>query len=147
MVDILHRIGIADAAPDEVYRALSTIEGLAGWWTTDTTGSAEVGGRILFRFGPGDISMAVRELVPDKRVLWEPVDGPPEWLDTEVSFDLRAEDGYTIVLFEHRGWREPNEFMYHCSTKWASFLLSLKDLVETGSGSPSPDDLQISDWH
>jgi hypothetical protein len=44
-------------------------------------------------------------------------------------------------------WREANEFMHHCSTKWATFLLSLKQLVETGAGAPDPIDLQISDWH
>jgi hypothetical protein len=37
--------------------------------------------------------------------------------------------------------------MHHCSTKWAIFLMSLKSLVETGQGSPSPDDTQIGDWH
>jgi hypothetical protein len=35
----------------------------------------------------------------------------------------------------------------HYSTKWAVYLLSLKALVETGTGSPSPDDVAISDWH
>ena len=49
---------------------------------------------------------------------------------------------YTIVQFEHEGWREPVEFMYHCSTKWATFLMSLKELVETGHGRPAPDDVQ-----
>jgi len=39
------------------------------------------------------------------------------------------------------------EFMHHCSTKWATFMLSLKQLVETGKGAPSPDDVQISNWH
>jgi hypothetical protein len=37
--------------------------------------------------------------------------------------------------------------MYHCSTKWATFLVSLKQHVETGTGAPEPHDLWISDWH
>ena len=36
-------------------------------------------------------------------------------------------------MFRHEGWREPVEFMHHCSTKWATYLMSLKSLVETGS--------------
>ena len=36
--------------------------------------------------------------------------------------------------------------MHHCSTKWAIFLMSLKSLVETGKGSPGPDDVRIGDW-
>jgi len=147
VVDILHRIGIQGGTPEKVYEALTTIEGLASWWTTDTAGTPEVGGTIAFRFLPGGFDMRVQELVPSKLVLWEVVDGPPEWIGTEISFEITQVDDFTVVLFEHRGWATAPEFFYHCSTKWATFLLSLKQLVETGRGAPAPDDLQISDWH
>jgi uncharacterized protein YndB with AHSA1/START domain len=147
MIDIVHRIGAQAVAPEQVYDALTTIDGLARWWTTDTTGDPGAGGTIAFRFLPGGFDMRVDELVAGKLVRWTVVDGPEEWLGTEISFELRTEDGYTIVLFEHRGWREPVEFLSHCSTKWAAFLLSLKQYVETGVGSPAPGDVQISNWH
>jgi hypothetical protein len=91
--------------------------------------------------------MEVVELEPAKRVRWQVAEGPPEWVGTHVTFDLSEVDGYTIVLFKHEGWEEPVEFMHHCSTKWASYLLSLKQLVETGTGAPAPRDVMISDWH
>ena len=147
MVDILHRIGVKSTSLDHVYDALTTIDGLAGWWTTDTSGDVEVGGVITFRFEPGDIRVRVKELEPAKSVLWEVVDEPDEWVGTTIRFDLKEEDDFTIVLFSHEGWREPIEFMHHCSTKWATFLLSLKSLLETGTGQPAPRDLQISNWH
>jgi hypothetical protein len=53
-------------------------------------------------------------------------------------------------MFGHRQWRDAGpggEFMAHCSTKWATFLLSLRELVETGRGQPAPDDVKISNWH
>ena len=53
----------------------------------------------------------------------------------------------TILVFGHRNWKEPVEFMAHCSMKWAVFLLSLKALVETGKGKPAPDDLKIDNWN
>jgi hypothetical protein len=31
--------------------------------------------------------------------------------------------------------------------KWATFMLSLKDLVEKGQGRPSPRDVKIDDWN
>jgi hypothetical protein len=68
-------------------------------------------------------------------------------LDTTVRWDLRQQGDYTIVLFKHEGWREPVEFMHHCSTKWATFQMSLKQLLETGQGAPDPRDVHISDWH
>ena len=146
MVDILHRIG-ATTNPDQVYDALTTLDGLAAWWTTDTTGEAAPGGTIKFRFGDaGGFDMKVLDQRPNALVEWEVTDGPEEWIGTHVSFDLKQEDDYTIVLFKHEGWREPVDFMAHCSTKWATFLMSLKQLVETGAGDPYPQEVRISNW-
>ena len=109
MADILHRIG-ATATPDKVYDALTTVDGLAAWWTTDTTGEASPGGTIQFRFGDaGGFDMKVVDQRPNERVEWVVTDGPDEWVGTHVGFDLKKEDDYTIVLFHHEGWREPVE--------------------------------------
>lgn len=151
-MDIIHRVGIKAPAA-KVYAALASIEGLARWWTKDTTGSSRPSGQIAFRFrnaagdDVGGFSMGVLELAPDQKVRWRVDDGPAEWVGTEIEFLLSREDDYTIVMFGHRRWREPVAFMAHCSTKWATFLLSLRDLVETGQGRPAPNDLKISNWH
>jgi len=147
MADILPRIG-ATATPDQVYDALTTVDGLAAWWTTDTQGDSAPGGTIQFRSGhTGGFDMKVLNQRPNEWVECEVTEGPEEWIGTHVSFDLKQEDEYTIVLFKHEGWREPIEFMSHCSTKWATFLMSLKQLVETGNGAPHPQDVRISNWH
>jgi uncharacterized protein YndB with AHSA1/START domain len=150
MVDILHRIG-ATAPVADAYAALSTLDGLSGWWTEDTTGDPSVGGVLRFRFEgapePGGFDMLVRESRPDALVRWEVVDGEPEWIGTEIRFDLKQEGEHAIVLFQHAGWKEPVEFMYHCSSKWAVFLMSLKKLLETGGGDPAPRDVWVSNWH
>jgi uncharacterized protein YndB with AHSA1/START domain len=144
MVDILHKVGIK-ASPLDVYHALATREGLSGWWTNDTQGDGKVGGVINFRFGDrGFIDMKVLELDPANRVLWQVVGGPPDWIGTKVGFELAPDDGSTVILFKHQGWKEPSGFMHHCSTKWALFLMSLKSLVETGNGRPYPNDVHIS---
>ena len=146
MVDILHRVG-ATAPPEKVYDALTTRDGLAAWWTTDTQGDAAPGGTIQFRFGDtGGFDMKVLDQRPNERVEWEVTDGPAEWIGTHVSFNLKQEGDYTIVLFKHEGWRKPVEFMSHCSTKWATFLMSMKQLVETGTGAPYPEEVRISNW-
>jgi uncharacterized protein YndB with AHSA1/START domain len=146
MVDILHRIGVI-SSPERVYDALTTVDGLAAWWTEETTGEGEPGGELQFRFAQGGFDMKVLQTRPKELVLWEVVDGPEEWVGTRVRFDLKVAGDYTIVLFRHEGWREPVEFMHHCSTKWGTFLMSLKKLLETGTGDPAPRDVQISDWH
>jgi uncharacterized protein YndB with AHSA1/START domain len=146
MVDILHRVGIK-SSPDAVYKALATREGVAGWWTNNTQGESKVGGLLKFSFSAGGSEMKVLELQPAKRVLWQVVGGPEEWIGTKISFELKQESDYAIVLFKHQGWKEPVEFMHHCSTKWAIFLMSLKSLVETGKGAPNPDDVKIDNWN
>jgi uncharacterized protein YndB with AHSA1/START domain len=148
MVDIVHRVGIKSSL-DEVYKALSTREGLAAWWTNNTQGESKVGGVLQFRFSAagveiGGFGMKVLELDPAKRVLWQVVDGPAEWIGTKVRFDLKQVGDYAIVLFKHQDWKEPVEFMHHCSTKWATYLMSLKSLVETRKGAPNPNDTHIS---
>jgi uncharacterized protein YndB with AHSA1/START domain len=144
MADILHRVGVEGPSPDRVYEALTTVDGLAGWWTDGTSGSPEVGGVLEFRFPAGGFDMEVVEQEAGERVTWRVVDGPEEWVGTTVDWRLRQDDGHTIVLFAHRGWREPVEFMHHCSTKWATYLMSMKALVETGEGAPSPRDVHVA---
>jgi uncharacterized protein YndB with AHSA1/START domain len=146
MVDILHRVGVV-APLDDVYRAVATPEGLAAWWTTDTVGKGDVGGELVFRFGEaGGFDMEVLELDPAGHVRWKVVAGPEEWIGTEIDWRLDQRGEYTIVLFKHEGWREPVEFMHHCSTKWATYLMSLKQLVETGTGASHPHDVKIDSW-
>jgi len=151
MVDIIHRIGIKAPAA-KVYGALSTVEGVAGWWTKETTGESKVGGVITVRFSDhgvekGKMDMEVVKLNPGREVHWRFKAGPPEWVGTDVTFSLSQDGEYTILVFGHRNWREAVEFMAHCSMKWATFLLSLRQLVETGRGKPAPDDLKIDNWN
>ncbi len=146
MFSIVHRIATTESV-DKIRAALTTIDGLAGWWTTDVEGEAGVGGTSKFRFGDaGGFDIDVIAIRPDL-IQWRVVDGPEEWIGTDIDWHLSIDGEYNVVLFEHRGWREQVEFMSHCSTKWAVFLQSLKALVETGEGAPAPHDVQISNWH
>jgi uncharacterized protein YndB with AHSA1/START domain len=147
MADIRHRVGIA-APRERVYQALATREGLAGWWTRDTAGDPAVGGKLEFFFGqpePAGI-MEVVELVPGHRVAWRCVQGPGEWVDTTVTFDVSESGGETVLMFRHADWRDPAEFMHHCSTKWAYYLIGLKAGMEGGAATPYPEDMAISSW-
>ncbi len=152
MVDIVHRIGIK-APLSKVYAALSTVEGVAGWWTKETSGENKLGGsvKVVFRAPTGaemgQMEFELAELNPNKEVRWRFTAGPTEWLGTDVTFSLSQDGDQTLILFGHRNWREQVEFMAHCSMKWATFLLSLRELAETGAGKPSPVDLKIDTWN
>lgn len=152
MFDIIHRVGIKSPAP-QVYKALTTIGGLANWWTDEVQGDCKVGGKIKFTFRSkqgkilGEMIMEVQTLNNSRNVRWRCVDGPAEWIGTDITFDLSEQGDQTIIIFGHRNWREAIEFTAHCSMKWAVFLLSLREYVETGKGKPSPEDLKIDNWN
>ena len=92
--------------------------------------------------------MKVLDLRPAERVLWQVVDGPAEWIGTKVSFELKQEGDYSIVLFKHAGLEGAGGVHAPLHARSGrTFLMSLKALVETGQGAPSPRDVQISNWH
>jgi uncharacterized protein YndB with AHSA1/START domain len=152
MIDIIHRIGIKSPIT-QVYKAITSIEGLSHWWTEEVAGDEHIGGKIKFRFRSetgelkGEMVMEVKELNAQKNVRWRCIEGPDEWVGTDITFELSQQDSQIILLFGHRNWREAVEFTSHCSMKWAVFLLSLREYVETGKGKPSPDDLKIDNWN
>ena len=151
MIDIIHRIGIKAPVAD-VYEAIASVDGVAGWWTRETTGESGVGRTFTVCFSDhgvekGRMDLTVLDLSPPHEVRWRVKAGPPEWIGTDVTFNLSQQDEYTVLVFGHRNWREAVEFTAHCSMKWATFLLSLRDLVENGEGRPSPDDLKIDNWN
>lgn len=81
MPDILHRVG-AKAARRDVYKALTTVDGVASWWTNDASGDTAEGGVIQFGFEPGEAVAAnatfqikVQKTIPDELVSWEVLQG------------------------------------------------------------------------
>jgi hypothetical protein len=77
--------------------------------------------------------------------VWRCVSGPDEWVGGMLTFDLEHDGDETVLKFTQT-WREPVDFMFHCSTKWGYFLLGLKASLEGGKGTPFPGELQISSW-
>ncbi len=142
MPDIVHRVGI-NVSPAKVYEAVATLDGLSHWWIVGTEGDPSVGGTIHFKPEGGGFDMKVMESTPGRLVRWKCVGGPKEWVGTELTFRMEGREGQTYVLFTHSGWREPVEFMYHRSTKWAVFLPSLMNRVERAEGHPHPYDTKI----
>lgn len=98
---------------DEVYKALTTKEGLSGWWTEDCEISSAIGGTNTFRFGEMFVVMQIEKLVKDHIVVWRCVDQffkfenvvrTNDWVGTILDFRLESNDDYsTTVQFIHEG--------------------------------------------
>ena len=143
---IRHRIGI-NAPIEDVYEAIATREGTATWWTRDVR-PGDARDQLEFWFGGADRSavMQLEELSPPDRVVWRVTEGPEEWVGAPITFDLHKEGDETVLLFTHGGWAEPVEFMFHCSSAWGYYLLSLKASLEGRTATPFPDNMLISSW-
>ena len=136
MEAIRHNL-VIKVTPDKIFNAITTEEGIKGWWAKQTIAKPEIGFVNIFTFGKFRNEFKVTELVPDRKVEWECISSIEEWIGTTVSFNLEEKDGKTIVRFAHSGWKEATDMFANCNYDWAQFLKSLKLLCETGTGTPS----------
>lgn len=137
MPDILHQLSI-NGSPDAVYAALTENEGLASWWTTKTRNAMpEIGNVSEFEFPDGTVfKMEVTALEPGGKVHWKPLQGAPDWPGTRVTWDMNAIDGGTNLLFGHRDYASYDGSYAMVNYNWGWFLTSLKQYIETGTGTP-----------
>lgn len=138
MATILLRMPV-DAEPKTAYEALATSDGVNGWWSNHTEGPDGVGStmKVAFPDAPMTFDFEVTEDIPGERVAWRCLAGPPEWIGTDISFDIEADaEGNTSVLFSHDGWATTEESFPFIAYSWAQILPRLKKLVETGERNP-----------
>jgi len=145
--EIWHEIHI-NAAPKEVYHAVTDVKKLSHWWTTDIRGKSAVGEKLEFWFyGQLSAEMVVTALKADELVQWRVAERSiPDWVNTEIEFKIFREGDQTILHLRHSKWREDAKMFPECSMHWAIYLLSLKEFVETGRGRPHPYDMPVNIW-
>lgn len=140
---MIHHVFEIAAPRETVFRALTTADGLAGWWTTQVRmDDVAVGARIDFTFrGPFNPQVRITEVDPPAHVAWEGVSGyAVAWgAQTSILFALEATSGGTRVRFWHQAGRELSDDAMGAATfNWGYYLDSLRLLCETGRGKPFP---------
>jgi uncharacterized protein YndB with AHSA1/START domain len=138
LATILLRVPV-EADPNVAYDAVSTSEGLNGWWSNHTEGPQGVGStmQVAFPDAPMTFDFEITEETAGERVAWRCLSGPPEWIGTDVSFTIQTDDeGNTSVLFAHDGWKTTKESFPFIAYSWAQILPRLKKLVESGERDP-----------
>jgi uncharacterized protein YndB with AHSA1/START domain len=160
MPNIRHEVLIW-APVEKVYGAITSQEGLSGWWTPGTQAKPERDSVARFPFGPDYFKeMKIKELEPLQQVKWICLKGEDEWVGTVITFRLQAGDRATLMrsnpeakdqiqqqttpnegtllLFSHDDWKEYTPMFAECNYTWGRFLRSLKQLCEGGKGHPWP---------
>jgi uncharacterized protein YndB with AHSA1/START domain len=126
---------------ERVYDALTTLEGLRGWWTPIVSGSGLGGGELRFDFEGLDeqIVMQVELAVRPVSVRWHCVrhTSLPDWADTTLDFGLvERSPSACEIHFQHRGLTPKLDCYDSCSAGWDYFLASIARFVASGHGSP-----------
>src|SRR5215216_5606877 len=129
-----------EAAADDIVAALDSEQGIAGWWTRDVSFPGGVCStmRLGFPVVPLPFELRVDE-VSNERVRWSSVgEFPPHWVGTEVIWTLRpsADGAGTTVHLSHDGWAADDGGFPGAAMTWGRLMVSLKQLVETGKGTP-----------
>ena len=139
MHDIMHLIKI-HASSERVYQAITTADGIRQWWTRDAAIEAKVGAAGEFEFyGKRFVAkVTIEELNPTTRVRWKVANSA--WQGNDIEFNLKADGNVTTIIFAHRGFPRADEAYASATTRWGFYLLSLKRYLQTGKGTPNPDD-------
>ena len=120
---------------EKVFKTLTTVDGIANWWTVETNGDAKEGGTLEFRFkNEFKTILKVTNTVDNEIVNWTCTGGPEDWINTKITFHLDDHDSKTRVRFEHSGWKEQNDFYAQCSYYWGAFMESLRQYCQKGIG-------------
>lgn len=130
-----------DAFGTKVFEALTTLNGIAKWWTPQVEGVATADGRIDLAFAGLDerITMQVVSTVPYSSVSWRCVQhtGHREWVNTSIHFTIAERDSTRARLSVHHAGLVPQLECYaQCEAGWDHFLHSIKSFVERGRGMP-----------
>lgn len=127
------------ARADAVYDALTTLDGLAGWWAP-VTGSPNAGGELSFTFGEIEqkvirVEAAARPSIVTWRVLSSKLHGD-EWVGTTITFVITGTSGASTLHMRHEGLTPKLVCYSDCYAGWDYFLQSLRDYVVSGKGTP-----------
>ena len=129
-----------DQTPDEVFAAVNNVR---GWWTGQIDGdTVNVGDEFTYRYEDLHVSkQKVAESIPGKKVVWQVLEGGPnflevenEWAGTSVEFDIIDQGDRTEVRFTHVGLVPDYECFDACSDAWGGLVTgNLRDLIASGA--------------
>ena len=135
MNNINHQFPIAKDRK-EVFKAISTPEGINMWWSRESSISDD--GKIIhLSFGPGyNWDFEITDLIQDSFIELKPILADSDWEQTTLSLRLEEKDGSTTVYFNHENWPLENDHFRISSFCWAMYLRLLKKYIEEGTVVP-----------
>lgn len=140
---IFHDLTI-QVSPDQIYKGVTSPEGLNSWWTQRATGQPKVGANYQFYFAPEyDWRAKVIRCQANELIYFEMGQSDADWEGTQLRFQLIPKAGSTLTRFEHVGWTSNNDHFRRTSYCWAIYLRGLKRYLEKGIVLPFEERSQV----
>ena len=144
MNNIRHFIG-ARTTKEAMFKAISTPDGIEKWWSTQAKGIPEAGETLELYFeGITTLKFRYEQIIPNEKLVIRCIDGFKTWYDTVLTHELEEKDGQVFLTHIHSNIDpEDLEALTYFNTKWTVYLLSLKDFLEKGKGTPAPGEVKL----
>jgi uncharacterized protein YndB with AHSA1/START domain len=139
MADMHHLVQIDGVDAPAAYAALTTQDGITGWWTSRATvPGANVGDVLKMSFPEAAFTWDMRVDKADAPAVveWDCLGGPPGWEYTRIVWSVEATDAGVVVRLDHTGFPAVDDMFRIVTVGWAQMLLSLKPYLETGIRKP-----------
>jgi uncharacterized protein YndB with AHSA1/START domain len=139
MADMHHLVQVDGIDATEVYPALTTQQGITGWWTSraEVSGAA-VGDRLSMSFPDAPVTWDMSIATADEpvRLAWNCTGGPPGWPGTRVTWVIEPAGSGTVVRLDHTGFGAVDDMFRIVTVGWAQMLLSLQGYLTSGVRKP-----------
>ena len=143
MARVKHQIGVVGDITT-IYRTMHEPEGLDGWWATISDGTSKTGEILNLHFSDVlTLSFKIVALRENSFIHLHCISGPGPWQDCDLTFSFTQDNDQVWVSLVHENAAASDDNFLYFNTKWPCYLLSLRDLIETGRGRPYPQDTKI----
>ena len=121
-----------NASVDKVFKALTNVNEMRNWYTTEISGESSIDQLINFKFGTIEFIVKVTALEVNKKIVWECVDTTMPFVGHTYTFDLDESDAKTRILLTVLGFEEQNDTYANMNFSWGKYLESLRQYCQKG---------------
>tara|TARA_E500000178_G_C16873931_1_gene685769 strand:+ start:23 stop:454 length:432 start_codon:yes stop_codon:yes gene_type:complete len=117
----------------KVFLALTDVDKLKQWYTTDVKGSSKLNETLSMTFGQATFDVKIIEREESKRLVWECIDSSMPFVGQITSFSLDTNDEKTRVRVSISGFEALDDMYANLNFSWAKYLESLRQFCQNGT--------------
>lgn len=140
----IHFIG-AKCTKEEMFNAISKPSGLEKWWATKAEGIVKLEETLFLTFDNlTTLKFKYDKIIPNEKLVLTCFDSFKSWDKTQLVFELVKKNDQVFLTHTHQNIDPQDiESLTYFSSKWTVYLLSLKKYLETGIGTPYPNETKL----